>query len=111
MATHFLYFAFGPKEMPKLSMAEKKTSLVAGKVGTMAFALPFTGWRAEPFITEAIRFWSNSCNTRRSEIGGHCLLNVMTCVKKPNNDICFFGASKFAFCETHAIPRPCSVKL
>jgi hypothetical protein len=48
----------------QISSGEKESSLVAGEVGTLAYTLPFTGRRAEPFITETFRFWPDSCNKK-----------------------------------------------
>ena len=48
---------------PHISTRQKESSLVTGEVGTLAFTLPFTRWRAESFIIEAIGFWPDSCNS------------------------------------------------
>ena len=48
-----------------ISIGEKVSSLVAGDFKLVPWHLPFhfTGWRAEPFIIEAIRCLPEYCTT------------------------------------------------
>ena len=71
-----------------ISIGEKVSSLVAGDFKLVPWHLPFhfTGWRAEPFIIEAIRFLPEYCNTRCEK---QKTSNYSICLVSATNLYCF----------------------